>query len=332
MHGRYFGAETVVGAGGGDRPSHSSRLQRARPRWPQPLPQPVARSTCSRLPSPARAPRAVHRRMVSAWWAAAVAVPAVVLKAAGGKDRAAPPPPSADELLADRCGRGGRGGGRAGSNRCRAGAGGAGGKREAGPRAPSGALSKLPAHHCRSSSCPPSLLLCLQACRRHGRRVLRVRARLHVAPLVAAHGGPVQGPRPIELWEVGAGWRRRTAWPSAGVGRAHRCRPTSPPVARLSQDPTPSTCVTVCGVSGALQGQGCGEGGQWANATPPAAAQHAATPATPPPHPPPKLVADDSCAEACQRAVCANMHQVPAWNDACLKRCATECARGRTRD
>ena len=38
---------------------------------------------------------------------------------------------------------------------------------------------------------------------------------------------------------------------------------------------------------------------------------------------------EDACAEACQRAVCASPHQVPAWNDACLKRCTTECTRGR---
>lgn len=38
---------------------------------------------------------------------------------------------------------------------------------------------------------------------------------------------------------------------------------------------------------------------------------------------------EDACAEACQRAVCASLHQVPAWNDACLKRCTTECTRGR---
>ena len=40
--------------------------------------------------------------------------------------------------------------------------------------------------------------------------------------------------------------------------------------------------------------------------------------------------ATDACTEACQRGVCTNMHQVPAWNDACLKRCTTECTRGRT--
>lgn len=39
--------------------------------------------------------------------------------------------------------------------------------------------------------------------------------------------------------------------------------------------------------------------------------------------------ASDSCQDACQRAVCMNMHQVPAWNEACLKRCTTECERGR---
>ena len=38
----------------------------------------------------------------------------------------------------------------------------------------------------------------------------------------------------------------------------------------------------------------------------------------------------DACTEACQRAVCTNTHQVPAWNDACLKRCTSECTRGRT--
>ncbi|KAK3270046.1 hypothetical protein CYMTET_21530 [Cymbomonas tetramitiformis] len=38
----------------------------------------------------------------------------------------------------------------------------------------------------------------------------------------------------------------------------------------------------------------------------------------------------DACNEACQRAVCVNMHQVPAWNDQCLKRCTQECIRGRT--
>ncbi|KAK9817079.1 hypothetical protein WJX72_009216 [[Myrmecia] bisecta] len=56
----------------------------------------------------------------------------------------------------------------------------------------------------------------------------------------------------------------------------------------LSKDPTPNTCVTVCGAS-----------------------------------------EEDACTEACQRAVCTNTHQVPAWNDACLKRCQTECLRGR---
>ena len=43
----------------------------------------------------------------------------------------------------------------------------------------------------------------------------------------------------------------------------------------------------------------------------------------------PVRAAQDACNEACQRAVCTNLHQVPAWNDACLKRCTTECLRGR---
>ena len=37
----------------------------------------------------------------------------------------------------------------------------------------------------------------------------------------------------------------------------------------------------------------------------------------------------DACEDACQRAVCLNMHQVPAWNDACLRKCTSECVRGR---
>ncbi|KAG7671349.1 hypothetical protein Ndes2526B_g02152 [Nannochloris sp. 'desiccata'] len=38
----------------------------------------------------------------------------------------------------------------------------------------------------------------------------------------------------------------------------------------------------------------------------------------------------DACTEACQQAVCSSMHQVPAWNEACITRCSTECTRGRT--
>lgn len=37
----------------------------------------------------------------------------------------------------------------------------------------------------------------------------------------------------------------------------------------------------------------------------------------------------DSCTEACSQAVCTSMHQVPAWNEACITRCSTECQRGR---
>lgn len=37
----------------------------------------------------------------------------------------------------------------------------------------------------------------------------------------------------------------------------------------------------------------------------------------------------DACTDACQRAVCTNMHQVPAWNEACQKRCTAECLRGK---
>ncbi|XP_073525820.1 uncharacterized protein [Phyllobates terribilis] len=52
----------------------------------------------------------------------------------------------------------------------------------------------------------------------------------------------------------------------------------------FSKDPTPDTCVTVCGVS--------------------------------------EL---DACTDACARTVCVNQHQVPNWNDICLRRCQTEC-------
>ncbi|KAH7683566.1 hypothetical protein IHE45_05G191900 [Dioscorea alata] len=55
-------------------------------------------------------------------------------------------------------------------------------------------------------------------------------------------------------------------------------------VGAFSKDPTPDTCVTVCGVS--------------------------------------EL---DACADACARTVCVNQHQVPNWNDICLRRCQSEC-------
>ncbi|XP_041009645.1 uncharacterized protein At5g64816 isoform X1 [Juglans microcarpa x Juglans regia] len=31
----------------------------------------------------------------------------------------------------------------------------------------------------------------------------------------------------------------------------------------------------------------------------------------------------DACADACARTVCVNQHQVPNWNDVCLRRCQT---------
>ncbi|WOK92132.1 hypothetical protein Cni_G00823 [Canna indica] len=33
----------------------------------------------------------------------------------------------------------------------------------------------------------------------------------------------------------------------------------------------------------------------------------------------------DACTDACARTVCVNQHQVPNWNDICLKRCQSEC-------
>ncbi|CAN1134247.1 Uncharacterized protein At5g64816 [Linum perenne] len=35
----------------------------------------------------------------------------------------------------------------------------------------------------------------------------------------------------------------------------------------------------------------------------------------------------DACADACARTVCVNQHQVPNWNDVCLRRCQSECLR-----
>jgi hypothetical protein len=42
-----------------------------------------------------------------------------------------------------------------------------------------------------------------------------------------------------------------------------------------------------------------------------------------------RQAAPDACTDACQRAVCSIPHQVPAWNDSCLKRCTAECLKGR---
>ncbi|KAL7105365.1 hypothetical protein ACP275_07G039800 [Erythranthe tilingii] len=33
----------------------------------------------------------------------------------------------------------------------------------------------------------------------------------------------------------------------------------------------------------------------------------------------------DACADACARTVCVDQHQVPNWNDVCLRRCQSEC-------
>ncbi|KZV55683.1 hypothetical protein F511_28428 [Dorcoceras hygrometricum] len=33
----------------------------------------------------------------------------------------------------------------------------------------------------------------------------------------------------------------------------------------------------------------------------------------------------DACSDACARTVCINQHQVPNWNDVCLRRCQNEC-------
>mmetsp|Transcript_11569 Transcript_11569/g.42317 ORF Transcript_11569/g.42317 Transcript_11569/m.42317 type:complete len:121 (+) Transcript_11569:307-669(+) len=38
----------------------------------------------------------------------------------------------------------------------------------------------------------------------------------------------------------------------------------------------------------------------------------------------------DSCTEACQRTLCFGDHQVPAWNEECMKKCTQECLKGRS--
>lgn len=35
----------------------------------------------------------------------------------------------------------------------------------------------------------------------------------------------------------------------------------------------------------------------------------------------------DACADACMRSVCSNVHNIPNWNEICIHRCQTECAR-----
>jgi hypothetical protein len=38
----------------------------------------------------------------------------------------------------------------------------------------------------------------------------------------------------------------------------------------------------------------------------------------------------DACVDACARVACTGQHGVPGWNEKCVKRCASECARGKT--
>ena len=38
----------------------------------------------------------------------------------------------------------------------------------------------------------------------------------------------------------------------------------------------------------------------------------------------------DACVDACARVACTAAHGVPGWNEKCVKRCASECARGRS--
>jgi len=130
----------------------------------------------------------------------------------------------------------------------------------------------------------------------------------------------------------------------------------------LAKEPTRDTCVTVCGVSGNSVGSAasmtviaaphkCNPG---ATSSPALPAAHAfnlkclfvsacelqflmMTTCLVQPVMPPAVsctcpctpAAHDACTDACQRAVCSIPHQVPAWNDSCLKRCTAECLKGR---
>ncbi|XRB01745.1 GTPase [Pycnococcus provasolii] len=40
----------------------------------------------------------------------------------------------------------------------------------------------------------------------------------------------------------------------------------------------------------------------------------------------------EACTEACAQVMCADSHEVPAWNDACVKRCTAECTKFRTHE
>jgi hypothetical protein len=97
---------------------------------------------------------------------------------------------------------------------------------------------------------------------------------------------------------------------------------------KLAKDPTHNSCITVCGVSGAAAGLM----GRWPRVRRARMRRRSGCSATAPPNPSNPLVAPpghDACVEACQRSVCSIPHQVPAWNESCLKRCTSECMKGR---
>lgn len=167
----------------------------------------------------------------------------------------------------------------------------------------------------------------------------QLRDRIGAAP---SAGGPAC--RSGRMWLL---W-----WVAAVSTAGHGPHVAACPVAARPQDPTRNSCITVCGTSragghacqlsaapaagaagpGAARQQRLGLAA-WSHSCVAPTAPESPTPRCtprPPPLPPPlPLPAHDACVEACQRSVCSIPHQVPAWNEACLKRCTAECMKGR---
>eukprot|EP00955_Chlamydomonas_euryale_P113626 366228-Chlamydomonas_euryale.AAC.18 len=123
----------------------------------------------------------------------------------------------------------------------------------------------------------------------------------------------------------------------------------APPPPMHAQDPTPDTCVTVCGTSGRQTGwmnmphmrlhgavlgtltycefaDRCVENVVWQPRVFSDCLYTEVTSALPVCI----RAAVDACTEACLQTVCVNRHHVPAWNENCLKRCKAECLKGRS--
>lgn len=151
---------------------------------------------------------------------------------------------------------------------------------------------------------------------------LRVRAGVHLPSPDTAAGRECKGG-----WCGGAQHRASRSLVAAACARPlrhHRGRPAADGCllncactgAPVPQEPTPNTCVTVCGTSGE-----CVHAAALpphtsplpCSSDPPMRALHGVRAAL------------DACTDACQRTACANTHHVPAWNETCMQRCTQEC-------